>query len=257
MAYDTLTYQVTDHVATITLDRPAERNAMNDALMTDLLDAVRRAGSDDEARTVFLTGNGESFCAGGDLDEFQDLPEKRPVELMAETSRDLFKELVSFEKPIVGGLNGDAVAGGCGLAAACHLAYAPPDAKLGTVELRIGMFPFVILPVIRDRIGDGAALELALTGDLITADRARELGLVTDVVEDPVERGREVARQIASFSPLPLGLGLHAFTQTGDMPTEAAIDAMSAYRSAIYKSHDLREGASAFLEEREPEWKGY
>lgn len=257
MTFETLEYGVGDHVATITLDRPAERNAMNDALLSDLIAAFDRAGTDEEVRVVLLTGNGASFCAGGDLDEFQHLPEKRSVDLLAETSRDLFKDLVAYEKPIVGGLNGDAVAGGCGLAAACHLAYAPPDAKLGTVELRIGMFPFVILPVLQERIGNGAALELALTGDLITAERALELGLVTDLVENPVERGREVAEQIASFSPLPLELGLHAVRQTADMPTGSAIDAMSAYRAAVYKSHDLREGAQAFLEDREPEWEGY
>ena len=257
MVSNTIRYNVTDNVAEITLDRPEERNALNEALLTELTAALKEAGDDDAVRTVFLTGAGESFCSGGDLDEFQDLPEKRPVELMDEASRDLFKVLADYEKPIIGGINGDAVGGGCGLAAACHLGYVPPDAQFGTVELRVGMFPFVILPIIRERIGDGRALELSLTGDLIGADRAAEIGLVTDVVDNPVERGREVAHDIAEFSPLPLGLGLHAFHVTSDMPTEAAIDAMSAYRSAIYKSHDLKEGASAFLEGRDPEWRGY
>lgn len=257
MVFDTIKYDVTANVAEITLDRPDERNALNEVLMTELTAAFEEAGSDDEVRTVFLTGAGESFCSGGDLDEFQNLPDKRPAELMDEASRDLFKALADYEKPIVGGLNGDAVGGGCGLAASCHLGYISPDARLGTVELRVGMFPFVILPVIRDRIGDGRALELSLTGDLISADRASDIGLVTDIVEDPVKHGREVAHDIAEFSPLPLGLGLHAFHETSDMPTDAAIDAMSAYRSAVYKSHDLKEGASAFLEGRDPEWRGY
>jgi methylglutaconyl-CoA hydratase len=257
MSFDAIRYDVTDNVAEITLDRPDERNAMNETLTTELTAAFEEAEADDDVRTVFLTGAGESFCSGGDLDEFQELRERRPAELMAEASRDLFKTLARYEKPIVGGVNGDAVGGGCGLAAACHLAYARSDARLGTVELRVGMFPFVILPVLRDRIGDGRALELSLTGDLVSADRASEIGLVTDTVENPVERGRAVAHDVASFSPLPLGLGLHAFYETSDMPTEAAIDAMSAYRSAVYKSRDLNEGASAFVEGRDPEWRGY
>lgn len=257
MSFETIQYDVNEKVAEITLDRPEERNALNQLLMTELTEALEKAQDVDDVRSVFLTGAGESFCSGGDLEEFQEMPDKRPKELIEESSRDLFKLLATYEKPLVGGINGDAVGGGCGLAAACHLGYVSSEAKLGTVELRVGMFPFVILPVIRDKIGDGRALELSLTGDPISAGRASEIGLVTEVVDNPVDRGREVAHSIADFSSLPLGLGLHAFHQTREMPTTEAIDAMSAYRSAVYKSHDVKEGASAFLEGRDPEWKGF
>lgn len=257
MAYKTIRYSVNDHIAEITFDQPEKRNALSQALIEDTTDAFDRAANNDDVRVVFLTGEGPAFCAGGDLEEFQEMREQSSVELLDETSSELLKQLAEYEKPIVAGVNGDAVGGGTGIVAACHLAYADIDANLGTVEIRIGMFPFGILPIIRDQIGNGRALELALTGDLISAEQAAEMGLITDVVEDPIERARETARRIASFSPLTLGLGLRSFHETAGMPTSKAIDAMSAYRVPIYKSRDLGEGASAFLEDREPNWKGY
>jgi methylglutaconyl-CoA hydratase len=257
MSYGTIQYTVSDNVAEITFDQPEKRNAMSQALIADTIDALDRAADDDEVRVVFLTGRDPAFCSGGDLEEFQEMREQSPVELLEEASTDLLKRLSEYEKPLVAGVNGDAVGGGTGLVAACHLAYADPEASFGTVEIRIGMFPFAILPLLRKRIGDGRALELALTGELISSERAADIGLVTEVVDDPVERSREVARRIASFSPLTLRVGMRAFHETGDMITSRAIDAMSAYRAPIYKSRDLEEGSSAFLEDREPEWKGY
>jgi enoyl-CoA hydratase/carnithine racemase len=256
MAYETIQYSVSDHVAEITFDQPEKRNALSQALITDTTDALDRAADDDDVRVLFLTGEDPAFCAGGDLEEFQEMREQSPVNLLNEASSELLKRLAVYEMPIVAGVNGDAVGGGTGIVAACHLAYAAPDVNLGTVDIRIGMFPFGILPILRDRIGNGRALELALTGDLIAAKRAADIGLITDVVEDPVEKGRETARRIASFSPLSLGVGLRSFYETEGMPISKAIDAMSAYRVPIYKSRDLEEGASAFLEDREPDWTG-
>lgn len=257
MAYDTIQYTVSDNVAEITFDQPEKRNALSQALIADAIDAFDRAAADDDVRAVFLTGEDPAFCSGGDLEEFQEMREQSPVELLREASTDLLKRLAEYEKPIVAGVNGDAVGGGTGLVAASHLAYADPDASFGTVEIRIGMFPFAILPLLRDRVGDGRALELALTGELISAERAAEIGLVTEVADDPVERGREVARRVASFSPLTLEVGMRSFHETEGMNTSKAIDAMSAYRAPIYKSRDLEEGASAFLADREPVWEGY
>ena len=257
MVYDTLNYTVDEHVAEIVFDQPESRNALSQALIADAIDAFDRAATDDEVRAVLLTGSGDTFCAGGDLEEFREMREaSSSVELLDEASSELLKQLVEFEKPVIGAVNGDAVGGGTGIVAACHVAYAAPDARLGTVELKIGMFPFAIFPILRDRIGDGRALELALTGGLIPADRAADIGLVTAVANDPLEEARETARRTASFSPLALGVGLRAVRETEGMPTVRAIDAMSAYRAPIYKSRDLREGAEAFLEDREPEWEG-
>lgn len=257
MAYDTIRYTVSENVAEVTFDQPDKRNALSQALIADTIDALDRAADDDEVRAVLLTGEDPAFCSGGDLEEFQEMREQSPVELLEEASTDLLKRLSEYRKPIVAGVNGDAVGGGTGIVAGCHLSYADPDASFGTVEIRIGMFPFAILPLLRDRLGDGRALELALTGELISAERAAEIGLVTGVTEDPTERAREVARQVASFSPLTLRVGMRSFRETEDMNTTKAIDAMSAYRAPIYKSRDLEEGATAFLEDREPEWEGY
>lgn len=257
MTYDTIQYTVSDHVAEITFDQPDSRNALSEALIEDTTDALDRAAVDDDVRVVLLTGEDPAFCAGGDLEEFREMREQSPVTLLNEASSKLLKRLVEYELPVVAGVNGDAVGGGTGIVAACPVAYAGPDARLGTVEIRIGMFPFGIFPILRDRIGTGRALELALTGDLIPAERAAEIGLITEIVNDPVEKARETARQISSFSPLALQLGLRSVHETETMPTSEAIDAMSAYRVPVYKSRDLEEGASAFLEDREPTWKGF
>jgi enoyl-CoA hydratase/carnithine racemase len=247
-------------VVEITLDQPAKHNPLSDAAARELTDALERAQNDDSVRVVLLTGAGESFSAGGDIEEFSEQMERRATELFEEgkASARLFKLLAGYEKPLVGAINGSAFGGGCGLVAACDLTYASDRAQFGTTEITLGLFPMVILPALRATLGDQKTLELALTGTRIDADEAADIGLVTETVADAdvLDRARETARELAGRSPLALTLGLHAFNETAGMSAERAIETLNAYRVLFYKSHDLKEGADAFLEDRDPDWKG-
>lgn len=261
MAYQTIDYTVEDNLAEVVLDQPEKHNPLSKEASEELLEALERAEDDDRVHTVYLTGAGDSFSAGGDIEEFTGFETKRATEIFSEgeATADLFKRLSTYEKPVVGGINGSALGGGVGLVAACHITYASRDALFGTTEITLGLFPLVILPALRSTVGDQTALELALTGKRISADEAADIGLVTSVVsEDSLQdQARGAAREIANWSPLATSLGLQVFQETADMPPERAIDVLNAYRVLFYKSHDLNEGARAFLENRDPQWKGY
>lgn len=261
MTYETIEYALDEHVAEITLNQPDQHNPISHEAAQELTDALHQIQMNDAARAVFLTGAGDSFSAGGDIEEFTEFQERRPTEIFAEgkATANLFQFLAGFETPIVTAVNGHAFGGGCGLVAASHLAYAAEDALLGTTEITLGLFPLVILPALRSTIGDQHTLELALTGNRLSASEAADIDLVTEVItERDVEvYAREVAESIAGWSPMSTSLGLQAFYETAGMPAEKAIDTLNAYRVLFYTSHDLHEGAEAFLEDRTPEWKGY
>lgn len=261
MPYDTVQYTLEDHVATITLDQPEKHNPLSHAAATELTSVLQQAQTDDDVRVVLLTGAGTSFSAGGNIEEFTEFEERRPTEIFEEgkATAELFQLLAGYETPLVTAVNGHALGGGCGLVAASHLAYTAEDALLGTTEITLGLFPLVILPALRATIGDQQTLEMALTGERLSAAEAAEIGLVTDVVTegDVVEHAGDVAEMIAGWSPNATSLGLQAFYETTGMPAEKAIDTLNAYRVLFYTSHDLHEGAQAFLDDRDPDWQGY
>jgi methylglutaconyl-CoA hydratase len=261
MTYKTLTYHLEENVAEIVLDQPDKHNPLSHTAATELTDTLRTARADESARVVFLAGAGPSFSAGGDIEEFTDFHDRYPSRIFddGEATAELFSLLARFDVPIVTAVNGHAFGGGCGLVAASHLAYASEDTLLGTTEITLGLFPFVILPALRSSIGDQQTLELALTADRISATEAAEIGLVTDVVaEDEVEeQARQTAREVADWSPLATTIGLRAFHKTTGMSASEAIDTLNSYRVLLYSSRDFNEGARAFLEDRDPEWEGY
>lgn len=259
--YKSLEYDLAEGVASITLAMPDKHNPINYEVASELTDALKRADENPHVRAVVLSGQGDSFSAGGDIEQFSKQLDESATTIFSdgEIDVDLFKTLAGYETPLIGAINGSAYGGGCGLVSACHLAYAAEDARFGTTEITLGLFPMVIMPLLRRRIGDNHTLELALTGRRISASRAAEIGLVTETVSNNEVRDRaiETATEIASYSPFATGLGLHAFHQTSGLADEHAIELLNAYRVLFYKSHDLHEGAEAFLEDRDPEWKGY
>lgn len=260
MTYGTLSIEQSDAVCVITLDNPEQHNPLSIDAARELTDALIRADGDDGTRAVVLTGAGDSFSAGGDIEEFTDQLDNPATTVYEDgaATAELFALLTTYETPLITAVNGGAFGGGCGLVAASHVAYADPDARLGTTEISLGLFPMVILPAMRRAVGDRTTMELALTGRRLDAQKASEIGLVTEVVTDgdALDRALETARAIAEYSPFATSLGLNAFHHTSSLEPEVAIPVLNAYRVLFYKSHDLNEGASAFLEGREPEWKG-
>lgn len=253
-------YEVDAHVALVTLAEPDKRNPLNTALTGALIGALDDAQRDPEVTAILLRAQGDSFCAGGDLREFQTFRERPSLAIYEEGrgTAGLFKLLAALTKPVVGAINGPAFGGGCGLACACSIAIASDRARFGTTELRLGLFPLVILPAVRNAVGDRMALEMALTGSIYDAEAARALGIVTRVVphDTLADESLAVARRIAAHSAVAIRLGMEAFRMSTGMDTARAIDCINALRVVAYQTEDLREGATAFLEKRSPNWSG-
>lgn len=260
MLYETILYEVNEHVATITLHLPGSRNPLTEQLVQELIQAIKAADEDDEVRAIVVTGAGKAFSAGGNLEEFQQNFDKGLPQLYAEgrSSTELFKLGATIQTPMIAAVNGAALGGGTGLVAMCHIAIAANTAKLGLTELRLGIVPYVILPWVRKAVGNRKVLELMLKAEILSAQEAKDVGLVHEVVEADrlQERAMETARTIASYSPLAVGLALDAHFATDEMEFMRSFDYLTNLRLVSFKSEDLKEGAAAFMEKRSPEWKG-
>lgn len=257
---DLVTRQRDGRVVLITLDNPPMHNALSQDLVWPLIAALESENENPETSAIVLTGAGSSFCAGGDLREFNASLEKSATTLLEDgkgTAR-LFQLLHTITTPVIAAVNGPALGGGMGLACASNIAMASSTAKFGTTEVRLGLFPLVIMPALRRAVGDRKALELALTGSVIGAEEAETMGIITKVVDaaDVVTEATSVAKSIASRSPLAVKLGMTAFNNTIDMAAYEAIEYFNALRVAFLHSEDLREGTDAFLSKRQPQWVG-
>ncbi|ADG06438.1 enoyl-CoA hydratase/isomerase family protein [Kyrpidia tusciae] len=252
--------ELNDRVAIIRLNKPEMRNALTEDLTRELIDAIRRMDEDPDVGAMVLTGMGKAFCAGGDLNEFKKNIDKSAPQLYEEGlwSTELFKLGAVVRTPLIAAVNGPALGGGCGLVAMCHVALASDRAILGTTELKLGLVPYVILPWIRRAVGHRRAMEMMLSAEVLTAEQAERIGLVHRVVphEQLEEEALTLARRIASLSPLAVRLGLDAFYTTEQIDLLKSFDVLSTQRIVSFLSEDLREGATAFLERRPPEWKG-
>ena len=242
------------------LDRPAARNALSADLMSALRRALAAADAEARVRAICITGSGErSFCSGMDLalaGAAQGIgvgPEQGARDYAA-----LLLDVARIGKPVVAAVNGAAMGGGMGLLAACDLAVAAEDARFGTPEVELGLFPYMALAPLSRCVGRRAALELALTGRRIDAAEARAIGLLNRVVPRAALQAAalELLDQLAQKSPTALRLGRRAFYATQDLPYEAQLEALCAQFSLTAASADAAEGIAAFLEKRKPDFKG-
>ena len=227
-------------------------------VMRSLLDGLKEATADSAVKVIVLTGAGDrAFSAGGDLsggfvDEPIALHHARGV------LADIFKTMRRGGKPTIARVNGHALAGGFGLAAACDIVIAVDRAKFGTPEINVGLWPMMISAILQRTIPRKAALELMMTGRLITADEALRLGVVSRVVaaEFLDEVVDETVANLAGKSPAVLGLGRDAFYAVEDMALDAALDHLQSGLTLVSMTEDAAEGVAAFVEKRPPEWRG-
>ena len=256
MGYNSIKYEVAEHVATITLDSPDTRNALSNEMLTELIDAFRAARDDEEVRCVVLTSSHEKvFCAGGSLDQFAaDVPLVHK-HFGTERFPTLFKLIGQLGKPTICAANGHVLAGSLGVALACDLIVAKDTAGFGTPEINVGVFPFMIMALIYRNVPRKKTNELLLLGDRLTAEEAREAGIVNKVV--PAEEFEaavdEWAKKLASKSPVMMKLGKDAMYRQMDMPFDEALDFLRSKLSLAFTTEDIKEGVTAFFEKREPE----
>src|SRR5690348_4522454 len=258
MAYGTLQFVVEGELATITLNRPGKRNAISPEMIDDLfalLDEAERCA----ARVVILTGAGKAFCAGMDLEALRNLATQTQKQHAADAKRmgEMFYRVYSFPKPLIAAVNGPAIAGGTGLATPADFTLAVPDAKFGYTEARIGFLPAVVSVFLLRQIGEKVTRELLLTGRLFDTEEARRLGLVTEIVapEKLMDRARELGQTLATLSPTSLALTKRLILRWNEREIRRDLAIAIRESAAIRRTPNFREGLSAFLEKRTPQWR--
>jgi enoyl-CoA hydratase/carnithine racemase len=244
-------------VATITLNNPARRNAIGPRMVNELLYALEDAAAQDAVRAVVLTGEGKAFCAGGDFAQMtggaasDELPPKGDY-------ADLMLAMVRYPKPLIARVNGHAMGGGLGLAAACHFAIGSTEAKLGTPEVNVGLFPMMIMAVLRRIMPHRRMVQMMLLGERLSGEEAVAAGLLQRAVA-PAELDQavdELAASLMEKSPLTLQLGLEALAAQEALELSEALPLLRTRLGQCLATDDAREGLTAFLEKRTPRWSG-
>ncbi len=250
---------VDGHVATVTLNRPDQRNPLSAGMLRDLATAFRWCQGSLEVRAAVLTGAGDrAFCAGADLASF----DGGMTDLERHRSRDLFVELFvlmeSLGKPIVGRINGHALAGGLGLACSCDLLVSTDTATFGTPEINVGIWPMMIQAILSRNIPRKVLLEMEMLGDRWTATQLQSIGVINRVVpHNQLDMAvKDITDRLVKKSPIALRLGRDSFYRQQDMEFREALAYLHSQFTLITLTEDSREGIKAFFEKREPDFKG-
>jgi enoyl-CoA hydratase len=257
--FEKIRYEVAEHVATITLDDPETRNALSVELLGELITALESARDDEDVRVVVLASSHEKvFSSGANLAGFgADAPIVHK-HFGSEAFVRVFKLLGELGKPSLVAANGHVLAGSLGIALACDLIVAKEGAGFGTPEINVGLFPFMIMALIYRNVPRKKTNEMLLLGERLTAEEAREAGIVNKVVppEDFDAAVADWAGKLAAKSPLIMRLGKDALWRQMDMPLAEALDYLRSQLTIELSTEDAVEGVTAFFEKREPEWKG-
>jgi enoyl-CoA hydratase len=248
-----------DSVVTLTLNRPDKLNALNDALLSELLNAVLDLDRERAVRAVIVTGTGDkAFAAGADVAAMSAMTAAQARQF-AELGQRVGLAIEQAHMPFIAAINGFALGGGCELAMSCDILYASDKAKLGQPEVNLGVLPgFGGTQRLARRVGAGRAREMCMTGEMITAEQALRAGLVDAVVPHPdlLPRVRQLALKIAQKAPLAIALIKRAIERGQDVPPSIANEIELGCFASLFGTDDQREGMRAFLEKREPTFRG-
>ncbi|MEZ4753879.1 MAG: enoyl-CoA hydratase-related protein [Bdellovibrionota bacterium] len=243
----------------LVINRPEARNALNTEVITSLTKHLEEIDNNNSIKSVLLYGEGEkAFCAGADLAELKNAKDESERRAVFQSVSDLVVKINKLSKPVIAKVHGYALAGGCGLAAACDLVIASDEAKFGLPEINIGLLPLIVMAPIHRAIGRRALMELTLTGEMISAKRALEIGLVTKVYPkaDLDKNAEELANCFADKSSVALKLGKQAVYKVGELDYFEAFPELVNRVSAFSDMDDFEEGVNAFFEKRKANWSG-
>jgi len=253
-----LTEKLDGHIAKLTVNRPDKMNALNGEVRCAIFGALDALAADDDVRVVVLTGAGEkAFIAGADIGEFKDA---RPVEQYRSMQEgNIYMAVEQFPKPVIAMINGYCLGGGCELSMACDMRVAATTAKLGQPEINLGLIPggggSQRLPRL---VGEGWAMRLIMSGEMISGEKAAEIGLVEVAVppEELESHVMELAKNIGSRSPIALQAAKETILAARRMPLDEGLKFERGWFSLLFSTDDMAEGVGAFLEKRKAEFKG-
>ncbi len=250
---------VEGRVATVTLNRPDQRNPLSAGMLRDLIAAFTWCRDEAEVRVVVLTGAGNrAFCAGADLSSFEAGTSEIDRHHGRQAFVDLFVLMTELGKPIVGRINGHALAGGFGLAVSCDLVVAVDTATFGTPEINVGIWPMMIQAVLSRNLPRKVLLEMVMLGDRWTAAQLQAFGIVNRVVSahELDAAVADLTTKLAAKSPAVMRLGKDSFYRQQDMEFRAALTYLQGQVALVTLTEDSKEGVKAFFEKREPDFKG-
>ncbi len=249
--YRKILYSVERNVARVTLNRPDKRNALDDEIISELKDSMRRSSGDESVRAVVITGAGKDFCSGADLSSLRKISEASVMENVedARSLGELFVSMRRHPRPVIAAVRGRALAGGCGLATACDLILASATAQFGYPEVNIGFIPAMVMAILRRSISEKRAFELITRGEVIDARAAQDLGLVNRVFPDEDFEGavEEYASQLAGKSASSVSLSKSLLYHMDSMSFEAAIEAGAQMNAITRMTEDCKRGIERFL----------
>lgn len=252
-------YAVKDRICTITLNRPDKRNALNEKVVSELKQAFAQAANDANAKVIVLAAKGSAFCAGADLAYLQQLQQNTYDENLADSNhlKELFRQIYTHPKVVIAKIQGHAIAGGCGLATVCDFSFAVEEAQFGYTEVRIGFIPAIVKVFLLRKIGEGKAKELLLSGDLISADEAKDFGLINKVVKEGEldEAVNEFAKKLVKKnSGQSMQFTKQMIAQVQEMGLEEGLNYAAGQNAKARASEDCKKGIAAFLNKEKPSW---
>jgi methylglutaconyl-CoA hydratase len=252
-------YHIKERIAYITLSRPEKRNALNHELVSELKEALLKSEKDSLVKIIVLTGEGDAFCAGADLEYLQQLQKNSYEENLKDSHHlmELFKMIYTLKKVVVAQVNGPAIAGGCGLASICDISFSSSEATFGYTEVKIGFIPAIVLVFLLRKIGETKARELLLSGNIISAVSAKEYGLINFVV--PSEKLEEevynyVQKMILSNSSQSMELTKSMMVSVQEKTLVEALQYAAEMNAKARGTEDCKKGVSSFLNKEKPKW---
>lgn len=252
MNYESIKLNIEDKIATLTINRPDSLNALNAQVFSDLDQAFDLLAADQSVRCIIVTGSGEkSFVAGADIKEFSSYNAEE-AKALSKRGHIIFSKIENLNKPVIAAINGFALGGGLELAMACHIRYASDNAKLGLPEVTLGLIPgYGGTQRLPKLVGKGMANEMIFSAKMISAEKAKSVGLVNDIFsqQELLEKAKELAAQIAKNSPQGIAKAIQAVNAC---ETEHGMSKEIDCFGDLFAKDDFKEGVSAFLEKRKP-----
>ncbi len=256
MAFKNIILEIKENVGMIKMNRPDALNALNSATLEELREAFSQLKDSDDVKVIVITGEGKAFVAGADIAEMKDMTADQSREF-SRAGQKVFSKVAKIKKPVIAAVNGFALGGGCELAMACDIRIASDKAKLGQPEVNLGVIPgFAGTQRLSRLVGTAKAKEMIFTGDMVDAQTALSIGLVNQVIpaEQLMDACMEMAKKIASKGPLAVKLAKRAINEGIEEKLDKGSEHETAGFAECFASGEAKEGMSAFLEKRKPNW---